>query len=162
MLPLVHRETVERKGWLEEKELVDIIAVSQSLPGVIAVNVAVFAGYRIRGKAGAAAAALGMTIPAIVSVVVIISALFSLRGNPLVERVFSGIVAGSCALVLSAAWTVGRNAVKTIPSALIAVLSFAGIIIFGIHAAWAILLGAAAGAVLWIIPALMKRGGQAE
>jgi chromate transporter len=151
MLPLIHREAVEKNRWLNEDELVDIISVSQSLPGVIALNVSVFIGYRVRGKAGAAAAVLGMTIPAVISIILIITTLFSLRGNVVVEKIFSGIVAGSCALILSAAYKVGKTAVIDIPSAVIAIVSFAGIICFGVHAAWAIVMGAAVGTVIYLV-----------
>ena len=62
MIPLIRDEMV-RRGWMTDEELPDIIALAQSAPGVLAVNMSVFAGYRLRGVKGSIAAPLGATLP---------------------------------------------------------------------------------------------------
>ncbi len=52
MLPLIQKEVVERKQWISRTDFIDMIAISQSLPGVFAVNIAIFAGYRMKGNPG--------------------------------------------------------------------------------------------------------------
>lgn len=66
MLPILQREVVERKRWVTSEEVMDFYAVSQGLPGIIAVNVSVFIGYHVRRVPGAVAAALGTVSPCLV------------------------------------------------------------------------------------------------
>ena len=62
MLPLLDRAFVEKRGWLTEQEMADVVAVMQALPGLIAVNMAVLVGYRVKGVAGALVAAFGLAL----------------------------------------------------------------------------------------------------
>ncbi|HAI52757.1 MAG TPA: chromate transporter, partial [Firmicutes bacterium] len=71
MLPLIEREVVEVQGWVEQEEILDIVALSQSVPGAIAVNSAIFIGLRLRGLAGALAALLGVMTPSVVIILII-------------------------------------------------------------------------------------------
>lgn len=90
MIPLVQNE-ISKRGWLSEKELPDIVALAQSAPGVLAVNMAIFAGHRIRGVAGSIAATIGTCIPPFL-IILLIATLFSgYQDNPLVVRIFKGI-----------------------------------------------------------------------
>ena len=75
MLPFFQQELVEKKGWLTDEELLDLNAVAQCTPGVIAVNTATFCGYRTRGVSGALCATLGILAPPIL-IVLVISAFF--------------------------------------------------------------------------------------
>lgn len=90
MIPLIQNE-MSRRGWLSEKELPDIIALAQSAPGILAVNVAIFAGYRIRGLKGSIVATVGTALPSFF-IILFIAALFSgYQNNPDVIRIFKGI-----------------------------------------------------------------------
>ena len=149
MLPLIRHEAVEKRKWVGEKDITDIIAVSQSLPGVIAVNSSLFIGYRVAGISGAAAAAFGVVLPAFASIILIVTALAFLRGRPAVERIFGGITAASAALILVAAVKVSKSAVRDRSGIIIAAASFAAIVIFKIHAGWTILAAAAAGCIIY-------------
>ncbi|MGI6586083.1 MAG: chromate transporter, partial [Lutisporaceae bacterium] len=71
MLPIIQREVVGNKKWLGEEEFLDSIAVTNSLPGPLAINCATFVGYRTAGYAGAAAAALGAVMPSFLIILVI-------------------------------------------------------------------------------------------
>ena len=64
MIPLIQREMVDNKKWISEKDILDIVAISESTPGPIAVNAATFVGYHVAGVAGATAATVGVVLPA--------------------------------------------------------------------------------------------------
>lgn len=90
MIPLIQNE-MGRKGWISEQELPDIIALAQSAPGLLAINVAIFAGYKIRGVRGSIAATIGAALPSFL-IILLIAALFAgYEDNPYVIRIFKGI-----------------------------------------------------------------------
>lgn len=145
MLPLIQKEVVDKRQWISEPEILDIFAISQSVPGVIAINSAIFIGKRVMGLRGAVVATLGVVLPAFISIILIITILIGLRGNIVVEKVFTGIRAASAALILLAALKLGKTAVKGKAGYFIALISFGMIVIFDIHAMWAVIFGGIAG-----------------
>lgn len=90
MIPLIKDELVKR-GWLSEEELPDIIALAQSAPGVLAVNMSIFAGHRLRGMKGSIAATLGSVLPAFLTILLIAMLFKGYQDNPVVIRIFKGI-----------------------------------------------------------------------
>lgn len=145
MLPLIQKEVVDNQKWVDEEEILDVFAISQSVPGVIAINSSIFVGYKVAGLAGSIVAAIGVILPAFLSIVVLVTLLTNFRDNLYVEKVFAGIRAASAALILLSAYKLGKSAVKTKKAAIIAVISFLIIVIFNINAAWAVVLGALSG-----------------
>ena len=90
MIPIIQRE-MSRRGWISDDELPDIVALSQSAPGVMAVNISIFAGYRLRGIPGSIAATLGSVTPSFVIILAIAMFFSAFKDNPWVERAFKGI-----------------------------------------------------------------------
>lgn len=90
MIPIIHREMVSR-NWLEEDELPDIIALAQSAPGIMAVNMSIFAGYRLRGVKGSVVATLGAILPSFVIILAIAMVFANFSDDPVVIRIFKGI-----------------------------------------------------------------------
>lgn len=90
MIPLIRDELV-RRGWMTDEELPDIIALAQSAPGVLAVNMSVFAGYRLRGVKGSLAATLGAILPSFLIILLIAMLFTGYQDNPIVVRIFKGI-----------------------------------------------------------------------
>ncbi len=90
MIPIIQRELSSR-GWIGEDELPDIIALAQSAPGVLAVNMSIFAGYRLRGVKGSIAATLGAVLPSFVAILLIAIVFSSFKDSPVVIRIFKGI-----------------------------------------------------------------------
>ena len=90
MIPLIEAE-MNRRGWLSSEELPDIIALAQSAPGVLAVNVAIFAGYRLRGFKGTLAATFGTIVPSFLIILAIAMFMTHFQDNPVVVRIFKGI-----------------------------------------------------------------------
>ena len=90
MIPIIQDE-MARRGWISEDELPDIVALSQSAPGVMAVNISIFAGYRLRGIKGSIAATLGSITPSFLIILAIAMAFSAFQDNPWVVRAFKGI-----------------------------------------------------------------------
>ena len=90
MIPLIREELIKR-GWIDEEELPDIIALAQSAPGVLAVNMAIFSGYKMRGTKGAIAATFGTVLPSFIIILLIAMLFTSYKDNPVVIRIFKGI-----------------------------------------------------------------------
>src|SRR5574344_555421 len=91
MLPVVEREVVDRKKWITKEDFTDLIAVTQTLPGVLAVNMAVAVGYRITGVTGSLISVLGAVLAPFFSILVIAMFFQTFRENPVVERIFMGM-----------------------------------------------------------------------
>ena len=149
MLPLIEKEVVDKEKWISEDEIVNIFAVSQSLPGVIAINSSIFVGNKVYGIPGAIVAALGVILPAFFSIIIAIFALMNIKDSPYVTKVFGGIKAASAALILLSAIKLGRSAVKDKVGLIIAVISFIMITVLQINAVWANVLSGLAGYLVY-------------
>ena len=103
MLPLIERDVVERHKWLSHEEFIDLFAVAQSLPGVFAVNISIFVGYRLAGKRGGTIAALGTILP---SFVIIFE---SAKSNPHIAAIMQGIRPAVVALIAVPVYTTWRT-----------------------------------------------------
>ena len=111
MLPMLQREVVENKKWATEAELMDYYAVGQCIPGVIAVNTAVFVGNKVRGLLGAIAASLGVISPSIVIIVAIAAFIQSFSELEIVQNAFAGIRVAVCVLILTAVMKLFKKAI---------------------------------------------------
>ncbi len=112
MIPLIRQEIV-RKGWLSDDELPDIIALAQSAPGVLAVNMSIFAGYKMRGFKGSVAATLGSVIPSFIIILLIAMLFTGYQDNPVVVRIFKGIRPVVVSLILVPMINMARKGNKT-------------------------------------------------
>ena len=90
MIPLIQNE-LTRRQWISEEELPDIIAIAQSAPGLLSVNVSIFAGYRLKGLRGSVVATLGSILPAFVIILVVAVLLNNYQDNPVIVKIFKGI-----------------------------------------------------------------------
>lgn len=91
MIPLIQREVVDNQHWLEEEEFMNMIALAQAAPGVIAVNSAIFLGYRLAGWRGLISSVLGAVLPSFVTILLIAMAFRNIREIPQVEAVMKGM-----------------------------------------------------------------------
>lgn len=149
MLPIIHKEFVEKNRWLSEEEMLDVFAVSQSMPGAIALNASIFIGYRLMGVAGAIVSALAQILPAFASILLVIMVLGSLQGNAYVDKVLAGIRAASAGLILLSTVKMVQKAVKNWLDIAVAAGSFFLIAFAGLNVIYAILIGAAMGLVAY-------------
>jgi chromate transporter len=99
MVPLIQSEVVDKKEWVKKDEFIDILAVAQSTPGALAVNMASFIGYRLKGVAGAVSATLGCVLPSFITILIIAAFFTRVMGQRIVERAFMGIRPAVAALI---------------------------------------------------------------
>ena len=99
MLPLIQREVVERKKWIDEEEFLNMIALAQAAPGLIAVNSAIFIGWRIGGWRGVCGAVLGAVLPSFLIILAIAMVFSEWKELPAVEAAFKGIRPAVVALI---------------------------------------------------------------
>lgn len=90
MIPLIRDEMIKR-DWMTDEELPDIIAMAQSAPGVLAVNMSIFVGHKLHGVKGGVVATLGSVLPSFITILLIAMIFTNFRDNPVVERIFKGI-----------------------------------------------------------------------
>ena len=133
MIPLIERETVQNKGWIKEEEISDVISLCQSVPGVIAINISIFIGYRRAGLMGAFFAALGVILPSFLIILILSSILLRNYSNPYVQKIFAGAKIGVTALLAAILIKLGKQIIKDIYTFVAALCAFAAIIIFGVH-----------------------------
>lgn len=145
MLPIIRKVTVEQKNWLTEEEILDCFAICQSLPGVIAINAAIYIGNKKKGIAGAVASVIGVILPSFCIIIIILLFLGKIEDNLYVQGAFEGIKAASVALILVAAYRMGKQVLKGKLEYFIAITSFIIIVIAGINAIWAIVFGGLSG-----------------
>jgi chromate transporter len=119
MLPLLQREAVERRGWLKDSDIGDYYALSQCSPGLIAVNMAVYIGYPLRGWPGALAAALGVIAPSVLVILLLAVLLQNFAQAELVGRAFSAIRAAVAALVIQSVYRLYKSGVVDKPTLVI-------------------------------------------
>jgi chromate transporter len=145
MLPIIKREITERHQWLTDEIFVDVLAVAQSSPGAVAVNSAVFTGYKLCGFPGAFSALLGVVMPSFL-VILIIAVFFSyLTINPVIQAAFSGIRPAIAALIGAAVLKIGKPVLKKKQSIVMAVVFFLLFLLLDLHPIYIILSGIGIG-----------------
>lgn len=111
MIPLIEKEIVDKKKWIEKKDILNLFAISQSIPGAVAINTSTLVGYKIAGRIGAIASTIGVVLPSFVIISII--AVFYERVDPTkAEPFFLGINGAIIALILTAALRMFKSAVK--------------------------------------------------
>ena len=121
MLPMLQREVIDKHGWATIEEVLDIYAIGQCTPGIIAVNTATMIGYRKRGVAGAIVATLGEVTPSVVIITLLATLLTQFEDSIWVARAFGGIRIAVCALIVQSIITLAKKSVVDVPSIIIAV-----------------------------------------
>ena len=114
MLPILRRDIVEKAKWMTEEEIMDFYAISQGLPGIIAVNVGGFIGYSRKKEAGAVAAALGVVSPCLVIITIIAACLANFQDNVYVRHALSAVSVCVCALILDSIIAMWKKGVKDV------------------------------------------------
>ncbi len=146
MLPMMQNELIERKQWVSENEILDYYAIGQSTPGIIAVNVATFVGYKKAGILGGIIATLGVITPCIVLITLLANLIDSIDHYPNVQKALKGINVAVCALITDATINFAKKTSKGVVSIVIMLLSFCLIFFFNVKS-YIIILGAAFVAV---------------
>lgn len=160
MIPLLQGIVSDRKKWLTPDEVVDCIAVSQSLPGVIAINMATYVGHRKKGIPGAVFATAGVILPSLISIILVIEVLKGIGDNRYVTGALMGIRAAATGLIAYSAYSVGKKVLKDAFCWVIAGAAFVLITFLDVSIVY-IVLGAALLGILMQTVTAGKAGDQA-
>ena len=101
MIPLIQREVIEKNRWIDEKDFLDMLVLAQSTPGPIAVNTAVFVGYKTAGTMGAIAATLGTVLPSFIVILLLALFFVQVRENRYVDAAFRAMRPAVVALIVA-------------------------------------------------------------
>ena len=114
MIPLIQREIVEKHKWASDDDLLAIVAIAESTPGPLGVNMATYVGFTTAGIPGGVIATLGLVAPALIIVLIVARFLQKFRQSKVVDGVFYGLRAASVALITAAMLQVARIALTTL------------------------------------------------
>ena len=140
MLPLLQNTLIEEKKWFTKEEFMDAVAVCQSLPGVIAINMATYVGYKKKGLTGSLISTLGVTLPSFVLILIIARSISALGDNSYIMGAMAALRAAALGLVVVAVIRLAPAAIKDKWSAAAAMLAFVLIAVLNINTAYVILL----------------------
>ena len=136
MLPILELELVEKRGWTTSEELLDWFAIGQSTPGIIAVNVATFTGYK---KLGGCVSTFGMVLPSLIIITIIALFINNFAELVWVQKALRGINVAVAAILTSAVYKFSKKSVKNIFGFILLVISFLLIFVFNVGTIWIIL-----------------------
>ena len=131
MIPIIQKEVVEKKKWVTDDDILEIIAIAESTPGPIAINSATFIGYRTCGFWGSFFATLGVVLPSFAIIIAVAYLLKGFANITAVKYAFFGIRAGVLALLLKSFWGMFKKCPKNLVAYIIAIAAFAVSVLTG-------------------------------
>ena len=161
IITLLKRKFVDELHWIDQEEMLDLVAIAQSSPGAIAVNGAIVVGYKLGGIFGILCAVLGAVIPPFIILTLVSMFYNAFRNNPAIQALLRGMKAGVAAVIMSVVWDMAAGVVKCRDWILTAVMAaaFAANYFLRVNVIWIILITAAIGAIRTLIRT--KKGAKA-
>ncbi|MCI5560790.1 MAG: chromate transporter [Phocaeicola sp.] len=147
MIPIIEAEIVNKRGWITKEEFLDLVAIAQSAPGVFAVNISIFIGYKLRKFWGAFWLALGATLPSFLIILTIALFFQQFQDNEVVQRIFKGIRPGVVALIAAPTFNMAKSAKISRYNVWIPVASALAIWLLGVSPIYIIILCGVGGFV---------------
>lgn len=148
MVPLIENEIVTKRKWISQSDFIDLLAISQSAPGILAVNISIFIGYKLRGIFGSIITALGTVLPSFLIILSIALFFHRFQDNHTVECIFKGIRPAVVALIAAPTFGMAKSAQINRYTLWIPVVSALLIWLLGFSPIW-IIIGAGVGGFLW-------------
>ncbi len=145
MIPLIEEEVVNRKQWVRKEEMLDLIAIAQSCPGVFAINIAIFIGYKLRKVRGALATTLGTALPSFLIILLIAMFFKQFEDNAVVAAMFRGIRPAVVALIAVPTFNLGKRAELNKFTIWIPIVSALAIWALGVSPIWIIIVAGIGG-----------------
>lgn len=159
MMPMMQKELIQKKKWITEEELIDYYAVGQSTPGIVAVNVSTFVGFKEAGILGGIIATLGMVTPSLVIIMILAGLINSIDELPLVQKALKGINVAVAALMTWVIVNFAKKTIKKITNALFMLVGFVLVFFFKIPSFWIIIVAIGIGCFLTFLE--QKRASKA-
>ncbi|MBQ7511753.1 MAG: chromate transporter [Prevotella sp.] len=148
MIPLIEEEVVNKHRWVSKEEMLDLIAIAQSCPGVFAINIAIFIGYKLNKVRGAIATAAGTALPSFLIILVIAMFFHQFEDNKVVAALFRGIRPAVVALIAVPTFNLAKQAKLNRYTIWIPIVAALAIWLLGVSPIWIIIL-AGLGGFLW-------------
>lgn len=148
MIPLLQAELVEKRKWISESDLMDYFSIGQCTPGIIAVNVATFCGYKMKAKTGAVIATFGIIVPSMILIILIASVLHNFLDNPYVIHAFVGVRIVVVALIAETLISFWKKGIRDKTGIAVFLVSTGLLIGLGVSPAVIVLLAVAFGLIL--------------
>ena len=148
MIPIIEEEVVNRHRWVDKEEMLDLIAIAQSCPGVFAINISIFVGYKLKKVRGAIATALGTALPSFLIILAIAMFFHQFEDNRYIAAMFRGIRPAVVALIAVPTFNLGKSAQLNRFTVWIPVVSALLIWLLGVSPIWVIIL-AGLGGYIW-------------
>ena len=145
MIPLIEQKVVDEKHWLRREELMDLMAVPQSCPGVFAVNISIFIGYKMRRTPGALVCTIGTALPSFIIILTIALFFQQFRHYSAVESIFRGIRPAVVALIAAPVFRMAKTARICRYNAWIPVVSALAIWLLGFSPVYVVILAGLGG-----------------
>ena len=145
---LCHGTSDRKRNWISKDDFVDLLAISQSAPGILAVNISIFIGYKLRGIRGSLVTALGTVLPSFIIILAIAMFFHNFKDNPIVERIFKGIRPAVVALIAAPTFSMAKSAKVNRYTIWIPVVSALLIWLLGFSPIW-IIIAAGVGGFCW-------------
>ena len=145
MIPLIEEEVVNRRRWVSKDEMLDLIAIAQSCPGVFAINIAIFIGYKLNKVRGALAASFGTALPSFLIILVIAMFFHQFKDNAVVAAMFKGIRPAVVALIAVPTFNLAKQAKLNKFTLWSPVVSALLIWLMGVSPIWIIIAAGAGG-----------------
>lgn len=135
IVPLMQKKFVEELGWIDSEEMLDLVALGQSMPGALAVNTSILIGYRIAGVGGALITLLGTISPPLIIITIISFFYMTFRDNPIVDTLMLGMQIGVVAVILNVVYNMVRDlfSKKDLVNVLILIGAFIAAFVFDIN-----------------------------
>ncbi len=149
IVPLMEKKFVDDLGWLDQDEMLNLVALGQSAPGPIAVNTSLLVGYRMAGVPGALVTVLGTILPPLIIMTILSYIYMAVRDNVIVNNVLLGMQAGVAAIIVNVVYNMGSRVVKqrkAIPILVMLAALIAGIV-FQVNILWLLFFSALIGAI---------------
>ncbi len=147
MLPVLEHEVVDQRKWLTSEEILDLYALAQCTPGVIAVNTATKTGYKVKGIPGALFATVGVIAPSFFIILFLSSVLESLSTIAAVQKMLAGIRIASCAMMINTLLKLGKAGIRDWIGGAIFALALIGSFVFDLSPVWLVLFAIFAGII---------------
>lgn len=157
MVPLMQEKVCEERHWMTDEEVLDCIAVCQSLPGVVAINMATYIGYYKKGLKGALVSTFGVLLPSFVIIILVVSILKSIEQNSYVKGALEGIKAAATGLIAFAAYKMSKQTLTGIFQWIMAAFALLLVAFLKVSAVYVIIAGILAGKIYCTIKSAKGR-----
>ncbi|HBT51745.1 MAG TPA: chromate transporter [Petrotoga sp.] len=133
MIPLMEKEVVERKNWVEKDKFTDTVSLTQTIPGAVAINLSILVGYNIKGILGAVISSIAVSLPSFIIILLIAFTLMKTGEISVLQSAFEGIRPAIAALILYAAVSLSKSVKWSIVLVFLTIGGFAAIGVFKIN-----------------------------